>query len=143
MSGLLCLLVCLLSFLLTEGMSPDFPLDREAAGIHASLHESHSRSGHNSDTRVIGDELDVCLPLPVDPDPSDHNSGMALHIDTHARKDALFLPQPAKAPSLRLYSGGIPQVSRTAGFRRTEPAALPFFREYPVFLICDLPPPAA
>lgn len=136
MSGLLCLIVAILPFLLTRGPSLDSPLLREAAGMDVSLLES------GPDSPVNGDEQDFCLPIPLDPDPSDDVSGMALHIDTLLRKDSRYLPLPAKSPILRFAPGEIPRGFPVIGLHRAESPALPFFGEFPVFLISDLPPPA-
>jgi hypothetical protein len=131
------LVVAIIPFLLIRGLSLDSPLIQDRTGEALPVHQSAPSLQSN------GEEEDVCHPLPLDPDPSEDASGMAIHIDTHVRKDSNFRHFPAKSPLLHLTVVECSAGFMAAAFLRDETPALPFPEAYPVFLISDIPPPAA
>jgi hypothetical protein len=133
----LCLVILILPFLLTRGPSLGSPLDQVAVGDAISLPASDLNS------QVNGDEQDVCHPVPLDSDPSDDASGMAVHIETHVRKDSNFLHFPARTLLFHLAILRLSADFQNVVLLQAETSALPFSEDYPVFLISDLPPPAA
>lgn len=133
---LLCLLIALLPVLLIRG-----PSAIELPVVSAAVKRTVSNPESALKTLVSDDEEDACHPAPLDPDPSDDASGMPLHLETHVRKDSQFLPIPSTTPFFIPFPTDGPDLSFAVMACRADTPALPYFQAYPVFLICDLPPP--
>lgn len=92
--------------------------------------------------KSIDDEQDVCHPVPTDTDPSDKTSGMVLHLDTLLRKDFRLLWQSLPHPIRIVEAVGVQRLPCTHEKNSDSRTSLrPYFSDYPVFLIGDLPPP--